>query len=70
MVKKTINKDIADSINKFIEEIKKQGYDKNYGARPLRRSIQTLVEDKIAEEILAGTLSVGKKQSYEFSKKQ
>lgn len=54
---------------KVIEEIKKQGYDKNYGARPLRRSIQTLVEDKIAEEILAGTLSVGKKQSYEFSKK-
>ena len=53
----------------IIEEIKKQGYDKNYGARPLRRSIQTLVEDKIAEEILAGTLSVGKKQSYEFSKK-
>ena len=52
-----------------IEEIKKQGYDKNYGARPLRRSIQTLVEDKIAEEILAGTLRVGKKQSYEFSKK-
>ncbi len=54
---------------KVIEEIKKQGYDKNYGARPLRRSIQTLVEDKIAEEILAGTLRVGKKQSYEFSKK-
>ena len=54
---------------KVIEEIKKQGYDKNYGARPLRRSIQTLVEDKIAEEILAGTLRIGKKQSYEFSKK-
>ena len=53
----------------IIEEIKKQGYDKNYGARPLRRSIQTLVEDKIAEEILAGTLRIGKKQSYEFSKK-
>ncbi len=52
-----------------VEEIKKQGYDKNYGARPLRRSIQTLVEDKIAEEILAGTLSIGKKQAYEFSKK-
>ncbi len=54
---------------KVIEEIKKQGYDKNYGARPLRRSIQTLVEDKIAEEILAGTLRIGKKQSYEVSKK-
>ncbi len=54
---------------KVIEEIKKQGYDKNYGARPLRKSIQTLVEDKIAEEILAGTLIIGKKQSYEFSNK-
>lgn len=42
-----------------VEEIKKQGYDKNYGARPLRRSVQTLVEDKIAEQILNGTV-VGK----------
>ncbi len=42
---------------KVIEDIKKQGYDKNYGARPLRRSIQTLVEDKIAEEILNGDLT-------------
>ncbi len=39
-----------------IKEIKKQGYDKNYGARPLRRSIQTLVEDRIAEEILNGSV--------------
>ena len=52
-----------------VEEIKKQVYDKNYGARPLRRSIQTLVEDKIAEEILAGTLEIGKNEAYEFSKK-
>lgn len=52
----------------IIEEIKKQGYDKNYGARPLRRSIQTLVEDKIAEEILAGTLGAVK-NDYEISKK-
>ena len=40
----------------IIEDIKKQGYDKNYGARPLRRSVQTLVEDKIAEKILNGEL--------------
>ena len=38
----------------IVESIKKQGYDKNYGARPLKRSIQTLVEDKIAEKILNG----------------
>ena len=39
-----------------VEEIKKQGYDENYGARPLRRSVQTLVEDKIAEAILNGNI--------------
>jgi ATP-dependent Clp protease ATP-binding subunit ClpC len=38
----------------IIEEIKKTGYDKNYGARPIKRSVQTLVEDRIAEEILNG----------------
>ncbi len=53
----------------IVDEIKKQGYDKNYGARPLRRSIQTLVEDKIAEEILAGTLDTGRKEVYEFLRK-
>ena len=65
-------KDNGYNINidrKIIEEIKKQGYDKNYGARPLRRSIQTLVEDKIAEEILLGRLDVGENGAYEFSKK-
>lgn len=40
----------------IVEEIKSKGYDKNYGARPLRRSIQTLVEDRIAEEILNGEI--------------
>lgn len=46
----------------IIKEIKKQGYDKEYGARPLRRSVQTLVEDKIAEEILNGTIVIENKQ--------
>jgi len=32
-----------------------------YGARPLRRAIQTQVEDKIAEEILEGNIKKGKK---------
>ena len=51
-----------------IEEIKKKEYDKNYGARPLRRSIQTLVEDKIAEEILEGKLKNNQKFSLESKK--
>ena len=34
--------------------IARKGFDSNYGARPLRRTIQTMIEDKLAEEILEG----------------
>ena len=40
--------------------IAKEGIDKNFGARPLRRTIQNLVEDKLAEDILDGKLVKGK----------
>ena len=33
-----------------------KGYDEKYGARPLRRALQNLVEDSLAEEILDGKL--------------
>ena len=36
-----------------------KGYDDKYGARPLRRTIQSLLEDKMAEEILDGKLKKG-----------
>ncbi len=42
------------------ELIAKEGIDKNFGARPLRRTIQSLVEDKLAEEILDSKLVKGK----------
>ena len=42
------------------ELIAKEGIDKNFGARPLRRTIQNLVEDRLAEEILDGKLDKGK----------
>ena len=45
---------------KVKELIAKEGIDKNFGARPLRRTIQNLVEDKLAEEILDGKLNKGK----------
>ena len=41
------------------EMIAKEGIDKNFGARPLRRTIQNLVEDKLAEKILDGKLVKG-----------
>ncbi len=35
------------------------GYDANYGARPLRRTIQRSVEDALSEEIIAGKIALG-----------
>ena len=37
-----------------------QGYDPEMGARPLRRTLQTEVEDKLAELLLKGELVAGK----------
>jgi len=37
----------------------RKGWDPQFGARPLRRAIQRLVEDEIAEEMLKGTFSSG-----------
>lgn len=45
--------------NKAKELIIKKGTDANYGARPLRRAIQNMIEDKLAEEILDGNLKAG-----------
>ena len=40
-----------------------KGIDKTFGARPLRRTIQNLIEDKISEEILDGKLNKNKKST-------
>ncbi len=39
--------------------ISKEGYDLQYGARPLRRAIQRMVEDALSEEILTGRIKLG-----------
>ncbi len=36
-----------------------EGFDVNYGARPLRRTIQRVVEDALSEEIIAGRIALG-----------
>ena len=38
-----------------------QGFDPTYGARPLRRAIQRLIEDEISEELLKGNFAAGEK---------
>ncbi|HPF88843.1 MAG TPA: ATP-dependent Clp protease ATP-binding subunit [Candidatus Limiplasma sp.] len=36
-----------------------EGFDVNYGARPLRRTIQRIVEDQLSEEIICGNIALG-----------
>lgn len=43
------------------ELILKEGYDKVYGARPLKRAVRAKVEDSLSEKILDGTLKKGEK---------
>mgnify|MGYP004448164999 CR=1 FL=1 len=46
----------GEAVRNYIFE---KGYDKKYGARPLRRAIQNEIEDKMAEEMLAGNIHGG-----------
>ncbi|MDY2783047.1 MAG: AAA family ATPase, partial [Candidatus Pseudoruminococcus sp.] len=49
-----------------IDEISKEGFDPVYGARPLRRAIQSKLEDDISEKILDGSIANGGKYICEF----
>ena len=41
------------------EYLATEGYNKEFGARPLRRSIQRLLEDPLSEELLKGKYKAG-----------
>lgn len=61
-----------DFTDKAIEEISKEGFDKVYGARPLRRAIQSKIEDKLSELILDNTVKPNSKciVDYDNEKKE
>ncbi len=42
-----------------VAELARDGFDPQYGARPLRRAIQSMVEDAVAEKMLEGQLKSG-----------
>lgn len=48
------------------EHILREGYDPTYGARPIKRAIQRLVEDTLSEEILKGTVEPEDKVLIDF----
>ncbi|HNR03699.1 MAG TPA: ATP-dependent Clp protease ATP-binding subunit [Bacillota bacterium] len=51
-----INVEVTDKAREFLAE---KGYDQTYGARPLRRAIQKMVEDQLSEEMLKGEIKPG-----------
>jgi ATP-dependent Clp protease ATP-binding subunit ClpC len=53
-----IDIEIDESVKKLLIE---KGVDIKYGARPLKRTIQNILEDKIAEAMLDGKITVSKK---------
>ena len=56
MAEQGITLDVDDDA---LTELARDGFDPQYGARPLRRSIQNLVEDAVAEQMLEGRLRNG-----------
>ncbi len=60
-----INLKVRDSVKELIA---KEGFDPKYGARPLKRAIQSKIEDAMAEEILEGKIKEGDEVTLGISK--
>jgi len=52
------------------DHIAEKGFDANFGARPLKRAIQKLLEDPVAEEILKGEITQGDTMEVGFDKEK
>lgn len=58
---------VTNTVKDFLSEA---GFDSKYGARPLRRAIQTQIEDQMANEILEGKIKQGDTVTVQMAKKQ
>jgi ATP-dependent Clp protease ATP-binding subunit ClpC len=58
MAEKDIYLEFTDQAKGMLAE---RGYSEEYGARPLRREIQKIIEDKLSEELLSGNIKHGDK---------
>ena len=58
---------VAASVKDYLAE---SGFDSKYGARPLRRAIQTKIEDPLANEVLEGRIHQGDLISVQMKNKQ
>ena len=49
-----------------LEQLVKEGYDSQYGARPLKRTVQKRIEDSLSEEILLGNVGNGQRVTVDY----
>ncbi len=49
-----------------VDKIADEGFDPVYGARPLKRAIQSQIEDKLSEQMLEGKIKAGEKYTCKF----
>ena len=60
LTKRLKEQDIAlEFTEAAMDKIAEEGYDPEYGARPLRRALQKHIEDRLSEELLRGTVLSG-----------
>ena len=50
-----------------LSQLVKEGYDSRYGARPLKRTVQRRIEDRLSEEILLGNVENGRHVTVDFA---
>ena len=56
LTEKEIHIEVTNAARDYLAQ---EGFDPHYGARPLRRAIQRMVEDSLSEEILSGSIKLG-----------
>lgn len=63
----SINVEIKESVINYIAE---EGFDQNFGARPIKRTIQSKIEDAFAEKLLEGNINTKEKVIIDFQNNQ
>ena len=64
LAERRIHIDVTDAARSWLAE---KGFDPVYGARPLRRLVQTAIEDQLAKLVLAGTIGDGSEVTFDVA---
>jgi len=64
LAERRIHIDVTDAARSWLAE---KGFDPVYGARPLRRLVQTAIEDQLARLVLAGTIGDGSEVTFDVA---